>query len=78
MSESIVFASGLNYECPKCKHKEAETGKICTTGDGASRYVNLQNQKFVYISCGACGFTEFYRDSGKDRGWKTALDVLTN
>ena len=43
-----------------------------------SRYVNLQNQKFGYIACEKCGFTEFYRDFGKDRGWKTVLDVLGN
>ena len=66
------------FECSKCKHREAETGKIRTTGDGASRDMNLQNQKFGYIACNKCGFTEFYRDFGKDRGWKTVLDVLGN
>ena len=66
------------YECSKCKHREAETGKIRTTGDGASRYMILQNQKFGYIACANCGFTEFYRDSGKEKGWKSVLDVLSN
>ena len=66
------------FKCPKCKHLEAETGTIRTTGDGVSRYMNLQNQKFGYIACDKCGFTEFYRDFGKDRGWKTVLDVLSN
>ena len=66
------------YECSKCKHREAETGKIRTTGDGASQYMNLQNQKFGYIACTNCGFTDFYRDSGKDKGWKSVLDVLSN
>ena len=68
----------LDYECPKCQHKEAETGKIRTTGDGVSRYMNLQNQKFSYAACADCGYTEFYRDTGKDKGWKTALDILSN
>ena len=67
-----------NYECPKCKHREAETGEIRTTGDGASRYLNLQNQKFGYVACGNCGFCEFYRNNAKDKGWKTVLDVLSN
>ena len=67
-----------NYECPKCKHREAETGEIRTTGDGASRYMNLQNQKFGYVACGNCGFCEFYRNNAKDKGWKTFLDVLGN
>ena len=68
----------LDYECPKCQHKEADSGKIRTTGDGASRYMNLQNQKFGYVACKNCGFTEFYRDFGKDKGWKSVLDVLSN
>jgi|TARA_B100001105_G_C22108160_1_gene322125 hypothetical protein len=67
-----------NYKCPKCNHLEADTGKIRTTGDGASRYMNVQNQKFGYTACMNCGFTEFYRDSGKDKGWKTVLDALSN
>ena len=66
------------FKCPKCKHLEAETGTIRTTGDGVSRYMNLQNQKFGYVACDKCGFTEFYRDFGKDKGWKSVLDVLTN
>tara|TARA_B100001167_G_scaffold139582_1_gene88716 strand:+ start:169 stop:291 length:123 start_codon:yes stop_codon:yes gene_type:complete len=40
--------------------------------------MNLQNQKFGYIACTNCGFTEFYRDSGKEKGWKSVLDVLSN
>ena len=40
--------------------------------------MNLQNQKFGYIACANCGFTEFYRDSGKEKGWKSVLDVLSN
>tara|TARA_B100000029_G_scaffold505788_1_gene587137 strand:+ start:5079 stop:5318 length:240 start_codon:yes stop_codon:yes gene_type:complete len=67
-----------HWECLKCKNRGAETGKIRVTGDGASRYVNLQNHKFGYIACNKCGYTEFYLNKEKDKGWKTALDVLTN
>ena len=70
--------SDINFKCAKCGGTSAETGKIRTTGDGLSRYANLQNQKFGYIACEECGYTEFYRDFGKDKGWKTVLDVLTN
>ena len=66
------------FACAKCGGAGCETGKIRTTGDGVSRYMNLQNQKFGYITCDKCGFAEFYRDFGKDRGWKTVLDVLSN
>ena len=70
--------STTNYKCQKCGNLQAETGAIRTTGDGLSRYMNLQNQKFGYVSCVNCGFTEFYRNLKKDKGWQNVLDVLSN
>ena len=67
-----------SYKCSKCESLEAETGQIRTTGDGLSRYMNLQNQKFGFIACTNCGFCEFYRNNAKAKGWKTVLDVMTN
>jgi len=74
-SENLKDSS---YKCSKCGSLEAETGQIRTTGDGLSRYMNLQNQKFGFIACTNCGFCEFYRNNGKDKGWKTVLDIMTN
>ena len=47
-SENLKDSS---YKCSKCGSLEAETGQIRTTGDGLSRYMNLQNQKFGFIAC---------------------------
>ena len=66
------------FSCAKCGCNSCEKGEIRTTGSGFSRFLNLQNQKFGYIACEKCGFTEFYRDFGKDKGWKSVLDVLSN
>ena len=77
MAEGTSTNLPTNYECPKCKHREAETGEIRTTGSGFSRFLNLQNQKFSYLACSNCGYTEFYRMDGKG-GLGTVFDVLTN
>lgn len=65
------------YSCGKCGSTTCETGEIRTTGSGVSRFLNLQNQKFKFQACGACGYTEFYRMDGRG-GMGTVLDVLTN
>ena len=67
----------LNYDCPKCKHREAETAEIRTTGSGFSRFLNLQNQKFGYLTCANCAYTEFYRMHGGSKGM-AFLDIITN
>ena len=69
--------SSATFECTKCRHREAETGEIRTTGGGASRYLNVQNQKFGFLACETCGYTEFYRMDGSGR-FATVFDILTN
>jgi predicted nucleic-acid-binding Zn-ribbon protein len=66
------------WVCTKCGGREADTGVIRTTGGGASRYFNIQNQKFEYLSCKRCGYTDLFRPSDQGGGWRTVLDVLTN
>ena len=68
------------WNCAKCDGREAETGVIRTTGGGVSRYFNVQNNKFDYVSCTQCGYTDLFRATGKGKGegWRNVLDVLTN
>jgi predicted nucleic-acid-binding Zn-ribbon protein len=66
-----------NYECKNCKQSEYLTGEIRTTGSGISRFLNLQNNKFVTVSCKNCGYTDLYKtDSGSK--WGNVLDIFTN
>ncbi|HAQ22121.1 MAG TPA: GTP-binding protein [Acidimicrobiaceae bacterium] len=65
------------FACAKCGHKSCESGEIRTTGSGVSRFMNLQNHKFGYLACEACGYTEFYRMDGSGK-LGTIFDVLTN
>ena len=64
------------FECVECSGTEYETGEIRTTGSGISRFLNVQNQKFATMSCGACGYKELYRMDG--RGVGNIFDILTN
>ncbi len=52
-------------------------GEACTSAPDTRPFLNLQNQKFGFMACEACGYTEFYRMDGKG-GLGTVFDVLTN
>ncbi|MFL2665432.1 MAG: zinc ribbon domain-containing protein [Dehalococcoidia bacterium] len=67
----------MEYKCLKCDSREYVEGKIRTTGSGLSRFLNLQNNLFITISCSKCGFTELYK--GKKSGkLGTVVDLFTN
>jgi len=63
------------YKCTKCGGHEYEQGAIRTTGDGLSRFLNYQNQKFAAISCKHCGFTELYKEGAGGPG--KIFDILS-
>ncbi|AEH36463.1 zinc ribbon domain-containing protein [Halopiger xanaduensis] len=47
--------------CPKCGHTETEMDEIATTGSGLSKMFDIQNRKFMVVSCTNCGYSELYR-----------------
>ena len=65
------------FSCAKCGCTNCETGEIRTTGSGFSRFLNLQNQKFGYLTCSNCAYTEFYRMHGGGKGM-AFLDIIGN
>ena len=67
----------MSYQCPKCGGSRAETDKIRTTGAGFTRFFNIQNRKFIAVSCTNCGFTELYKGE-RASGASNVLDFLTN
>ncbi len=64
------------YQCPKCGGRKAETDKIRTTGAGFTKFFNIQNRRFLTVTCTQCGYTEFYRE-GKSSGASNVLDFIT-
>ena len=59
------------YVCTKCGCTHYVTDTIQTTGGNFSKLFDVQNKKFVAVSCTNCGYTEFYRKSNN-----AALDIL--
>ena len=49
------------YVCPKCGNMEYEADQFQATGGDFAKLFNVQNKKFVTISCRQCGYTELYR-----------------
>jgi len=65
-----------SYTCTKCGNRQADIDNIRTTGAGFTKFFNIQNRKFLAVSCSKCGFTEFYRE-GKTSGASNVLDFIT-
>ena len=62
------------YQCPKCGCTTYETDQFQATGGNLTKLFDVQNKKFITISCTRCGFTELYR-SDTGTGWNV-LDFL--
>jgi len=68
------------FTCPKCNHTQCLIDEMHTTGGGLSKLFDVQNRKFMAVSCQRCGYTELYnlnvlrRRSGFDLG--DIIDLL--
>lgn len=62
------------YVCPKCGCTEYEADRLQATGGNFAKLFDVQNKKFVTVSCCQCGYTELYKEQGGD-GWDV-LDFL--
>ena len=53
--------SGKKFQCAKCQHPEFDTGEIRASGGILSSVLEVESEKFAFVSCKRCGYTEFYR-----------------
>ncbi len=53
----------FNYTCPKCQNKTYKVGEMRATGGFLSKVFDVQTEKFSYVCCERCGYTEFYKRS---------------
>ena len=49
------------YICPKCGCQQYESDRLQATGGNFAKMFDIQNKKFVTISCCNCGYTELER-----------------
>lgn len=64
------------YICPKCGYNHYESDQFQATGGNFAKLFDVQNKKFITISCSRCGYTELYR-AKNSQGWDI-LDFLLN
>lgn len=49
------------FECKKCQTKEGKAIEVSfTSDDPALKFLNIQHNECIAVSCKKCGFTEFY------------------
>lgn len=62
------------YVCAKCGNQTYEHDQFQATGGNFAKIFDVQNKKFITVSCTQCGYTELYRSMNSD-GWDV-LDFL--
>ena len=77
MAKKYDSSNQPEYSCEKCNSPNFEEGKISTTGSGLSKFFNMQNNRFVTISCAKCGYTELFKGD-KSGILSNIFDVLGN
>ena len=77
MAKKYDSSNKREYSCEKCNSTNFEEGKISTTGSGLSKFFNMQNNRFVTISCTKCGYTELFKGD-KSGVLSNIFDVLGN
>ena len=55
------------WMCPKCGNQTLQKDQFQATGGNFAKIYNVQNKKFITISCNRCGYTELYK-SGTSAG----------
>ena len=51
----------LPFTCRRCGHGKYETGEIRTAGGLWSSWFDFDTQRFSFVACTKCQYTEFYR-----------------
>ena len=59
------------YICPKGGCESYVSDQFQATGGNFAKIFDVQNKKFITVSCTNCGFTELYRAQNS-----TGMDIL--
>ena len=64
------------WKCSKCNSLDYSEDTVGMTGTSWSKFLNIQNRKFLSVTCSNCSYTEFYK--GVTKGWESVVDFLGN
>ena len=64
------------FSCTKCGCNQYISDQFQATGGNFAKLLDIQNKKFITVSCVNCGYTELYR-ANTSTGMNI-LDFLTN
>lgn len=64
----------VQYVCPKCGCRHYEHDQFQATGGSFAKLFDVQNKRFITVSCTNCGYTELYKSVGD--GVMDVLDFL--
>ena len=65
------------FKCPKCQNRGAVTKRLSMTGTGLSKLLDIQMNKYLFVSCSRCGYSEVYNlKILEGRGNVDAMDIL--
>lgn len=65
------------YVCPKCGNTSYTHDQFQATGGTFAKLMDVQNKKFITVSCNACGYTELYR-AKTDTGMNVLDFLMSN
>ena len=65
-----------DWKCMKCGNTQFEKGQFQATGGDLSKIFDVQNKKFITVTCTECGFTELYK--AETSMGMNLLDFLTD
>ena len=54
------------FICQKCGCAQYEADQFQATGGNFAKIFDIQNKKFITVSCAECGYTELYKDNHND------------
>ena len=55
------MATPTRWVCPKCNCPTRDTGEIRASGGFWSSFFDVSTNRFAYVSCTRCKYTEFYK-----------------
>lgn len=72
----IEESLAARFTCVKCRNIGGRTRAVSMSGVGLSRLIDLQLNKYIFVSCNHCGYTEAYDYNKVESGGMDLLDLL--